>query len=77
MHLDVGEAPLYTFRILENYIHVFFLLVAFKIEEFFLIKLSITNEMIYESDIWFIENYRYYTYLLKKKVFICKAVSDI
>lgn len=49
MHLDVGEAPLYTFRILENYI--FFLLVAFKIEEFFLIKLSITNEMIYESDI--------------------------
>lgn len=35
MHLDVGEAPLYTFRILENYIHVFFLLVAFKIEEFF------------------------------------------
>lgn len=77
MHLDVGEAPLYTFRILENYI--FFLLVAFKIEEFFLIaKLSITNEMIYESDIWFIENYRYYTYLLKKKkVFICKAVSDI
>lgn len=49
MHLDVGEAPLYTFRILENYI--FFLLVAFKIEEFFKIKLSITNEMIYESDI--------------------------
>lgn len=49
MHLDVGEAPLYTFRILENYI--FFLLVAFKIEEFFLIKLSIPNEMIYESDI--------------------------
>lgn len=49
MHLDVGEAPLYTFRILENYI--FFLLVAFKIEYFFLIKLSITNEMIYESDI--------------------------
>lgn len=49
MHLDVGEAPLYTFRILEKYI--FFLLVAFKIEDFFLIKLSITNEMIYESDI--------------------------
>lgn len=37
VHLDVGEAPLYTFRILENYI--FFLLVAFKIEEFFF-KLS-------------------------------------
>lgn len=66
MHLDVGEAPLYTFRILENYI--FFLLVAFKIEEFFLIaKLSITNEMIYESDIWFIEKLQILHVFAKKK----------
>lgn len=49
MHLDVGEAPLYTFRILKNLI--IFLIVAFKIKDFFLIKLSISNEMIYESDI--------------------------
>lgn len=76
MHLDVGEAPLYTFRILENYI--FFLLVAFKIKDFFLIKLSITNEMIYESDIWFIEKLQIlHVFAKKKKVFICIAVSDI
>lgn len=49
MYLDVGEVFFYMFWILENYI--FFLLVVFKIEEFFLIKLFIINEMIYESDI--------------------------